>query len=208
MRAWGGADVILVVDDGSRDNSAEVARASGAEVLALPERRGVGAALREGFRALKGRADVVVVLAGNDKDEPLEIPRLLAPLAEGRAEFVQGSRYLAGGCASGDMPLYRRLATRVHPLIFSLTTGRKVTESTNGFRAFRLSLLDDPRLSLEAASLDGYALEPYLYANVVRLGYSTCEVPVTKTYPSRKKGYTKMKAGRDWWEILRPLFLR
>ncbi len=208
VREWGEADIVLVVDDGSRDDSARAARAAGAEVLALPERRGVGAALREGLRSLRGRADVVVVIAGNDKDEPREIPRLLDPIAEGSADFVQGSRYLSGGRASGDMPLYRRFATRLHPLLFSISTGRKVTESTNGFRAFRLSLLEDPRVKLEASSLDGYALEPHLYASVLRLGYPTCEVAVTKTYPPRKLGYTKMKAGRDWWEILRPLFLR
>lgn len=199
---------MLVVDDGSRDGSAEAARAAGAEVLELPVRGGVGAALREGFRALKDRADIVVVMAGNDKDEPEEIPRLLAPIVEGRADFVQGSRYAKGGGAAGDMPLYRRLATRLHPLLFSLATGRRVTESTNGFRAFRVTLLSDSRLDLEQAWLDGYALEPYFYANVIRLGYATCEVPVTKTYPARATGYTKMRPGRDWWQILRPLLKR
>ena len=148
---------------------------------------------------------MIVVIAGNNKDEPNEIPRLLDPIADGRAVFVQGSRYLVRGGAAGDMPLYRRFATRLHPLLFSLCTGRKVTESTNGFRAFRVSLLSDSRLRLEDAQLNGYALEPHFYARVIRLGYPTSEVPVTKTYPPRVEGYTKMQPGRDWWAMVRPL---
>jgi len=202
VKAWGGAEVILVVDDGSRDDSAAVARAAGAEVLRLPERSGVGAALRAGFFALQARADVIVILAGNDKDEPLEIPKLVDPLAEGRASFVQGSRYARGGAALGGMPLYRRIATRLHPLLFSLTTGRWVTESTNGFRAFFSSVLLDGRLDL--GRFDGYELEPYFYSRLIRLGYDTCEVPVRKTYPA-SGSYTKIRM-RDWWAMLRPLF--
>ncbi len=201
VKEWGGADVVLVVDDGSVDGSWEVARGAGAEVLRLEERSGVGAALRAGFFSLHDRVDAIVVMAGNDKDEPLEIPRLLAPLAEGRAVFVQGSRYAKGGAALGAMPLYRRFATRLHPFLFRLATGKRVTESTNGFRAFLSSVLLDGRLNL--GRFDGYELEPYFYSRVVRLGYETCEVPVTKTYPASGP-YTKIQV-RDWWAILRPL---
>lgn len=201
------ADRILVVDDGSTDRSAEVARAEGAEVISLGTVRGVGAALREGFARARSRCDVIVVIAGNNKDEPREIPRLLDPIADGRAVFVQGSRFLPQGGYGGDMPRYRKLATRLHPMLFSLVTGKRVTESTNGFRAFRTELLDDARIALDQSWLDGYELEPYLYYKAVTLGYPTAEAPVTKLYPPRKVGYTKMRPGVDWWRILRPLIL-
>ena len=140
------ADEVVVVDDGSTDRSAEVARDLGATVLSLGRTLGVGAALRAGFaHALARGYDVIVVIAGNNKDAPEEIPRLLEPIAAGEADFVQGSRFL-GSAGFGPMPLYRRAATRLHPLLFSLVAGRRVTESTNGFRAIHRRVLGDPRL--------------------------------------------------------------
>jgi dolichol-phosphate mannosyltransferase len=199
-------DEVLVIDDGSTDRSAEVARAQGATVLPMGRTVGVGAALRAGYsHALAGGYDVAVVMAGNNKDAPEEIPLLLDPIAEGRADFVQGSRFLNRDARFGDMPLYRRLATRLHPLLFSLVSGRHVTESTNGFRAVHRRVLTDPRLDLSAAWLDEYDLEPYLYLRTIRLGYRTAEVPVTKVYPPRALGQTKMRPITGWWSILRPL---
>ena len=179
-------DEILVVDDGSHDRSAEVARNLGVTVISLGRTIGVGAALRSGFEWARARAfDVIVVCAGNNKDAPEEIPRLLDPIAEG-ADFVQGSRFLGAG--TGDtMPTYRKLATRLHPLLFSLAVGKLVSESTNGFRAFRVALLDDPGINLAQPWLDEYELEPYLYWKAIRLGYKTCEVPVTKRYRSEER---------------------
>ena len=199
-------DQVLVVDDGSRDRSVEVSRSYGADVLSMGRTVGVGAALRAGFEWAKERGfDVIVVCAGNNKDAPEEIPRLLDPIVEG-ADFVQGSRFLAGG-KTGGMPLYRSVATRLHPILFSLAARKRVSESTNGFRAFRASLLDDPRIALRQAWLDEYELEPYLYWKAIRLGYRTGEVPVTKIYPPKKIGYTKMQPIIGWWSMLRPIVL-
>jgi dolichol-phosphate mannosyltransferase len=200
-------DEVLVVDDGCTDRSPEIARAQGAQVLTMGRRVGVGAGLRAGFAWVAARRfDVIVVIAGNNKDSPEEIPRLLDPIADGVADFVQGSRYLAGG-RTGGMPLYRRLATRLHPLLFSIVAGKRVSESTNGFRAFRRSILADPKLDLDQEWLNEYELEPYFYYKVIRLGYRTYEVPVTKVYPSKELGYTKMKPITGWWSMLRPLML-
>lgn len=199
-------DEVLVVDDGSTDGTASVAEAAGAKVLKMGEVKGVGAALRSAFNyAVESSFDVVVVLAGNNKDAPEEIPQLLDPIADGTSDFVQGSRYLGDETDFGDMPLYRKVATRIHPLLFSIVAGKKVTESTNGFRAIHTKIFSDTRIQLQSEWLDEYELEPYLYLKVIKLGYPTSEVPVTKVYPPRKIGQTKMKPVTGWWSILRPL---
>ncbi len=201
-------DEMLVIDDGSTDRSAEVARELGARVLPLGRVVGVGAALRAGYQeAVRGGFDVAVVMAGNNKDAPEEIPLLLDPIVDEGADFVQGSRFLKADANFGPMPFYRKIATRVHPVLFSLVARKWVTESTNGFRAVTRRVLEDPAIDLEQSWLDEYELEPYLYLKTVRRGYKSAEVPVTKVYPPKSLGQTKMKPITGWWSILRPLIL-
>ena len=201
-------DTLLVIDDGSTDATARVARERGAEVLSLGRVMGVGAALRSGFDyGRRTGHDVAIIMAGNNKDDPSEIPRLLDPICDEGFDLVMGSRYLQGGRYGGDMPAYRRLATRLHPWLVSRLVGKRITESTNGFRAFKLSLLDDPRINLRQRWLDAYGLEVYLLLKVLRLGYRHTEVPCTKIYPPKRVGNTKMRPVIGWWSILRPVFL-
>ena len=130
--------------------------------------------------------------------------KILEKIVEGH-DFVQGSRFLKGGGYGGDMPMYRKFATALHPRLMSLATGTRLTESTNGFRAVRMKVFDDPRINLDQAWLNEYELEPYLLFKALKLGYRHTEVPVHKIYPSRKIGYTKMKPISGWWSILRPV---
>jgi dolichol-phosphate mannosyltransferase len=196
---------LLVHDDGSTDGALDET-GPGILVLRNPTNQGIGAAMKRVFQyALDHGYDALVIQAGNDKDDPLQIPSLLAPLQNDSADFVQGSRYLGGG-RFGNMPAYRVLGTRlIHPLIFSVAARKRVTESTNGFRAFRTAILRDPRIDWRQDWLDRYELEPYLMLKAIRLGYRHVEVPVTKVYPPRQQGYTKMRPGIDWWSIVRPV---
>src|SRR3990172_6854315 len=93
----GYTDTVLLVDDGSTDGSAQVGKNAGVDVISHPIREGVGAAVQSAIRfALEGNYDVLTIMAGNDKDRPDEIPRLLNKIDEGY-DFVIGSRYLPGG---------------------------------------------------------------------------------------------------------------
>src|SRR6202022_150675 len=114
------------------------------------------------------------------------------------------SRFLAGGRYGGDMPLYRRLATRLHPFLASLFCGKSITESSNGFRAMKVSVLNDTRIDLRQTWLDGYQLEVYLLIKLLKLGYRTTEVPVSKIYPIRTAGNTKMRPLVVWRHRLPP----
>jgi dolichol-phosphate mannosyltransferase len=194
---------VAVVDDGSTDGTASEVRKTRACLIQRTTRGGAGAAVRTAYTWARAQGyDLCVIMSGNAKDREAEIHRLIEPIARGEADLVQGSRYLPGG-AYRNMPVYRRVASRlIHPWLFSAIARRRMTDTTNGYRALRLSILDDARLDLEQPWLDGYELEPYLLLQSIRLGYAVREVPVTKVYPPPP--YTKMRPFTDWWRILRP----
>ncbi len=197
---------ILLIDDGSSDGAVGQLRHPSLSVIRNEVNRGAGFALRQMFDyALQNGYEAIFFISGNDKDDPRDLEKLIKAIEEG-ADFVQGSRYLKGG-GFGRMPFYRRVATQFfHPWLFSLMTGRWITDSTNGFRAIRLKILKDHQVDVHQTWLDRYELEPYLFYKAIKLGYRVKEVPVTKIYPPRQEGYSKMKPITGWWSILRPLF--
>ena len=199
----------LIIDDCSTDGTTEMIHrfaSEGVRTIRHDQRRGVGAAIRTAIDyAMDQGCEVVVIMAGNNKDNPDEIPGLIDPILQEGCDIIQGSRYLNGGRIGGDMPAYRKLATRLHPWLMSVATGTKITDSTNGFRAIRLAMLKDERIDIRQEWLNHYELEPYILFKAVKLGYRFKEAPVTKIYPSRKVGYTKMRPIVGWWSILKPV---
>jgi len=112
------------------------------------------------------------------------------------------------GTASPNLPLFRHWAIRLLSLLFRLYTRRSCTDLTNGFRAYRLSLFDDPRINIWQDWLDTYEYEYYVHWKAYTLGYRVIEVPVTKAYPAEKGvSYTKIRPVTDWWKMLRPFVL-
>jgi dolichol-phosphate mannosyltransferase len=199
----------LVVDDASDDGTTQMVRdfaSQGVQTIRHGQRQGVGAAIRTAIQHARAQGyEVLVVMAGNNKDNPDEIPRLIDPILYDGYDFVQGSRHIGEKGMGGDMPAYRKVATKIHPWLMSVITGRKVTDSTNGFRAFRLSMFDHAKIDIDQRWLDRYELEPYLLYKAITLGFRFREAPVTKIYPPKRLGYTKMRPFIGWWSILRPL---
>ena len=172
----------------------------------MKTREGIGHAIRQGIRyALDHGYSVVVVLAGNNKDDPREIPRLLEPIVIEDYDYVQGSRFLSGGRRVNN-PFLRGVFSRFYPFFWTLFTDVRCTDVTNGFRAYKLKLFEDPRINIWQSWLDNYELEYYIHYKVLTLGYKTREVPVSKVYSHRHKGgYSQISPFRDWWKIVGPL---
>ena len=197
---------VVVVDDGSTDDSTAVAERYPVTRLRHASRRGVGAALRTGLAHLQQRKiEIAVIMAGNTKDDPTDIPLLLEAIRRG-ADYVQGSRYLEPGRAQ-DTPVGRRVITRAVACLWSARFMRRLTDVTNGFRAYRMTLLDDSRIDLSQEWLDRYELEYYLHYKALALGYRYAEVPVWKRYPTDGLPTSKIRLGRDTWSLLRPFVL-
>ena len=163
-------DEVIVVDNGSTDATAVRAQKAGARVV-REERRGYGAACRAGLMAAL-QADVVVFLDGDNSDDPAELPLLLAPIENGSADLVIGSR-LSGSFEPASMPSHARLGNR---LVASLMRGAykvKVTD-IGSFRAIRKDLL----LSLGMEQMTfGWPVE--MLVKAARQGAGIVEVPVS-----------------------------
>lgn len=197
---------VLIIDDGSTDQSLKhIAHNLPITIIIHPTNKGAGYCVREMLSYARDKGyKAILFISGNDKDDAADLKKLMQAIEEGY-DFVQGSRFLPDG-KFDKMPLYRILATKyVHPFLFSLIAGMKITDSTNGFRGMRTSILFDPRIDLNQAWLDKYELEPYLFFKAIQLGYKVKEVPVTKIYPPKEEGYSKMRPFSGWWSILRPL---
>jgi dolichol-phosphate mannosyltransferase len=177
-------------------------------IIKNPERMGVGFSILQGLEYLrKTNHTIAVVMAGNGKDDPRQIPRLIEPLVKDDADYVQGSRYLSGE-NKGRMPLVRRVFNRVYPKVWTLLTGKNCTDVTNGFRSYRLDLFNDKRINVKQDWLYGYSFEYYLHYKVISLRYRMKEVAVSKRYPfGHKGGYSKIQPLKDWWPIISPLGL-
>lgn len=134
-----GIDRVVVVDNGSTDRTAERARAEGADVVHEP-RRGYGAACHRGIEALGARPDVIVFLDADAADDPAELPSLVEPIADGRADLVIGSRVL-GDRQSGALTPHARFGNRLAVALIRATTGVRFTD-LGPFRAIRRESLE------------------------------------------------------------------
>ena len=174
-------------------------------IMKNSRRMGIGYAIREGIQyALGNGYDIIVVMAGNNKDDPREIPRLLIPIMKEGYDYVQGSRFLLGGKRVKN-PILRGIFSRIYPFFWTLFTDIRCTDVTNGFRAYKARIFNDEHINIWQSWLDGYGMEYYIHYKVLTLGYRTKEVPVSKVYPYRYRGgYSKISPLRDWWQIVGP----
>lgn len=165
---------VIVVDDGSSDRTAEVAKIAGATVIQHPQNRGKGAALKTGFEAANG-ADIIVTMDTDGQHNPADIPKLVEPILQREADMVNGSRYLNGD--EKDTPLYRRVGQKVLDAATNLDSGLHVTDSQSGFRAFAANIKD-----VFSFRQNGLAIESEMLADAAQAGLRIKEVEIGVRY--------------------------
>lgn len=169
---------VVVVDNGSTDRTAEVAAQAGARVVREP-RRGYGAACRAGVSSLTRDVEVAAFLDGDGSQDPRELPRLLAPLERGEADFVLGRRPIGR-----NHPLHASLGSRLVARLVSMRYGVRLTD-IGPFRAIRLTLLH--RLGMRDLAF-GWPAE--MVVKAAALGARIVEVPVS--HGPRRGGRSKV----------------
>ena len=135
-RTVGGRAVsVVVIDDGSSDDTAAVARAHGARLISMPFNVGIGAAVQTGFKYARAQGHTIAIqFDGDGQHRPDQIEALVRPVLAGELDVVIGSRFLLAG---GDRSSFaRRLGIRLLRSLNSLLTGQTITDSTSGFRAY------------------------------------------------------------------------
>ena len=199
-------DTVCVVNNGSVDKTQIEAESEGAVVLSHPINQGAGGGIRSGlFYGKNNNFDLLVVLAGDNQDDPNDLPHVIDMLIDQDLDYVQGSRWMEGGVTE-NMTISRSILTNVYSFLFRVFFGKRITDATNGFRVFKPEILDDPRINLWQDWMIEYELEPYLLINACKY-YKVSEAPVKKIYHDDMKSNTKMVPFKGWWSILRPLFL-
>lgn len=171
---------ILVIDDGSTDDTAEIARTAGAEVLRFEFNQGKAAALNAGLSlANQQKPDVLVMIDADGQHLPAELVQVVRPISEGQADIAIGSRYLLN---TSNTPTHRQFGHKLLNLITGLFSGVRVTDSQSGYRAF-----SPKAYRLLKFSSKGFSVESEMQFLASEHNLEIVEVPITIQYLDREK---------------------
>ncbi|MGC9974386.1 MAG: glycosyltransferase family 2 protein [Gaiellaceae bacterium] len=202
IRGFDTALDVVVVDDGSSDRTAEVARAHRAHVVSLPFNLGIGAAVQTGFRyALANGFDLAVQVDADGQHDPSELPKLFSPLEAGKADLVIGSRF--AGERAFRSSFMRRLGIRLFSLTVSAIARRRLTDATSGFRA-----VNRRGIALFAADYPHDYPEVEATVMVVKHRLRVSEVPVRmRERAAGRSSITALRAVYYIFKVLLALFV-
>jgi glycosyltransferase involved in cell wall biosynthesis len=174
------ADRALLVDDASGDATSEVALAHGLEVLRTPANRGYGASQKTGYaRALNDGADAIVMVHADNQYDPGLVGEMVAPILDGRADMVIGSRLLDDRAIAGGMPRWKWLGNRLLTGIENRGFGIEFSEYHTGYRAFSAGLL---RSIAFLRNSDEFVFDQQIFAQVIAREASVVEIPIPTRY--------------------------
>ncbi len=173
-------DEVILVDDASRDHTAELARRLGISTFVHPKNLGYGGNQKTCYReALAHGADVVIMLHPDYQYSPKLLVAMASLVAIGQYDVVLGSRILSNGALKGGMPYYKYFSNRVLTFIQNLLVGAKLSEYHTGYRAFSREVL--LKLPLEENSND-FVFDNQILAQIVCFGYSIGEISCPARY--------------------------
>jgi len=173
-------DSVIVVDDGSTDETREIARDLGLELFVHNRNYGYGANQKTCYReALHAGAEIVVMVHPDYQYDPALLPEIIAPIQEGRADVVLGSRLLRGSTIEQGMPWWKYIANRFLTYLENAVFRLRLSEYHTGYRAFSREVLEAVNLQMNS---DGFIFDQEIIAQVVELGMRIAEVPVPTRY--------------------------
>jgi glycosyltransferase involved in cell wall biosynthesis len=178
----------IVVDDGSTDQTAQIAAQYGLRVVKNPLRQGKGASIRQGLSYASG--DCVVTMDADGSNVPGDLPSLIKPIMKGNADVIVGSRFKQQLAGSDQEPFIRRLGNAFFNLVIFLSTGFPITDSQSGYRAFSKQVL----VSVPTYT-NGFEWETEVLLKVVKRGYWVVEVPIH--YKERVAGVSRLSLLSD-----------
>ncbi len=192
----GASVTVLVINDGSLDDTALRAEHAGAKVVSLPFNLGIGGAVQTGYRfAFKNGFDIAIQVDGDGQHDPAYLAQLVAPLVDGSADMVVGSRFLEGK-AGFRSSFYRRIGIRFFSFLIRFLTGIRVTDPTSGFRACGRGLIE-----LFAGYYPLDFPEPEAVVVASRMGRRVIEVPVVMR--ARASGKSSINAVKSVYYMIK-----
>lgn len=185
---------VVVIDDGSTDETAAIAEGAGATVLRQHPNQGKGAALRAGFRyALDAGVEAALTLDADGQHDPAEIPSFLAAWSAGDVDLVVGGRDFR------RMPLVRRLSNTIGGLAFSWAVGQPIPDNQSGYRLISRRIMEAMLDSRET----GFAFEVEMIVTCVRERWPIRWVPIRTIYGGEPSHIRPLAHGREFWRAVR-----
>jgi len=177
----GYVDEVILVDDGSADETIQIASQLDLSLVVHPHNAGYGANQKTCYmEALRRQADIVIMLHPDGQYDPKIIPEMIETIATGNGDFVLGSRFLVpGGARRGGMPAYKVLANRFLTLVENLSLGVHVSEFHTGYRAYHRRVLETVPFLRNA---NDFAFDTEMIFQVVHFGFDIAELPVSTRY--------------------------
>ena len=186
---------VVVVDDGSADNTAQEAKAGGAAVIRHEANKGKGAAIITGIAyAVENDYDLIITLDGDKQHNPNEIDRFVKKYNEEKPHLIIGSRMNN----TKDMPIIRRIINRLMSSLISKIAGQKISDTQSGYR---LISKDAMPVVMECCS-SGFSAESEIILNLAYRGFNICEVPISTIYTN---GKSKIRPVRDTLKFIQML---
>jgi dolichol-phosphate hexosyltransferase len=185
---------IIVIDNNSKDRTAEVAKSRGAFVV-NEKKQGKGHAIIAGFKSVPKDADFVVMIDGDNSYDIKEIQRLLEPLENNFGDVIVGTR-MHGKLMDGSMTSFNRYGNWLFTFLARIGYKTNVTDVCSGFFAWKKPVVDNLAEYLES---DGFSIEMEMITKMARMGYECYSVPISY---NERKGKSSLRPIRDGMRIL------